>query len=323
MSSEATVPPSKPAAVLGLTLLVIGLTFALPFSLVPAGATNAVSKHMSAEVANVYACTAWAGWAHFIFAFWGQGGALIRLKDSLRAKRTITYVFMIVVSVAMLAGLRSYFGVAAFGAVVWVYFIDHFIKAEQTFEGSLDPREPSWRRWVRSYQILLSFGWLTAVLMNVASVNSYPWTLWVISLSLAAVVLVLGGWRRLSSGDSRGPLISLFFLAEALVWGTFSRYGGPMFLTGVYVFHIAAGSYVHYLGSYFFAGSRLAGARPAYGLVVLGVNAAILGLGYLTVQQPFMAWLKPVLGVEWFTLWVALHLVASDVFPAIKAWRMG
>jgi len=320
MATEAN--PARPAAVLGLTLLVIGLSFAFPFSLVPAGSVSAVSKHMSNEVANVYACTAWAGWAHFIFAFRGQGQALLRNRDALRAKRIATYGLSIAAALAVLLALRAYFGVAAFGALVWVYFIDHFIKAEQAFEGSLNLREPSLRRWIRSYQILLSFGWLTAVLMNVASVNSYPWTLWVISLSLAAVILVLGGWKRLSSGDARGPLISLFFIAEALVWGTFSRYGGPMFLTGVYIFHIAAGSYVHYLGSYFFAGSRTAPGKPSFTPGVLGVNVAILGLGYWVSNSTTLWWMTPLMGVEWFTLWVALHLVSSDVFPAIKAWRL-
>lgn len=274
---------------------------------------------MSAEVANVYAITAWAGWAHFVFAFRGQGAALLRLTDPERVRRLALYAAAVVLAIALLVPLRLSLGAGVFGAMVWIYFIDHFIKAERTFSGTLNPKESWIRRWLSSYQGLISFTWLTIVLMNVFRVNAYPWTVWVISLGLAAVVLGLGGWQSLSSGAARGPLLALFFIGEALVWGAFSRYGGAMFLTGVYVFHIAAGSFLHYFGSYFFAGTK-AGPSDKRSLsiwvVLVNLTVILLGLGATTFD--FLKWLNPVFGIEWFTLWVALHLVSSDLFPAIK-----
>lgn len=67
--SGASQSPAKPAAVLGLTLLLIGLAFALPLRLIPEGEFQMMSGNLSPEVLNVYALTAWMGWAHY-----GSGG---------------------------------------------------------------------------------------------------------------------------------------------------------------------------------------------------------------------------------------------------------
>jgi hypothetical protein len=133
---------------------------------------------------------------------------------------------------------------------------------------------------------------------------------------------VFGGWKKLTTGDVRGPLLSLFFVGEALVWGAFYQYSGPKFMTGVYVFHIAAGSYFHYLGSYFVAISRKK-TKDVFltPLAIIVLNLAIIGLGYIAAHQASLKWLSPILGIEWFTLWVAVHLVSSDLFPVIKNWK--
>ncbi len=315
--AETTQSPSQPAVVLGLTFLLIGLTFALPFQLVP----EAHSGEFSPEVANVYACVAWAGWAHFLFAFRGQGSALARIRDGHRNGRLLAYGACLLLTISVLVGLQWVSGVAAFGAVVWVYFIDHFIKAEQSFEGKRGSPASTLVRWLSSYQPLLTFGWLSVVLMNVGDINSSSWALWGTSLALGAVVLVFGGWKSLATGNVRNPLLSLFFVAEAMVWGTYSRYAGPQFLTGVYVFHIAAGSYFHYLGSYFFARSRSKDGLLTP-LAILAVNLVIVACGYAVAHQSSLRWLTPVLGIQWFTLWVAVHLVASDLFPVVRGWRL-
>lgn len=316
MADSAAQSPAQPAVVLGLTFLLIGITFALPFELVP----PSQSGDYSPEVANVYACVAWAGWAHFLFAFRGQRGALAKVQNGYRNGRLIAYVACLILAISALVGIRWLSGVALFGAVVWVYFIDHFIKAEQSFEGK-GSSASTIVRWLSSYQPLLTFGWLSVVLMDVGHINSAPWLLWGISVAIGAVVLIFGGWKSLSTGDVRNPLLSLFFVAEALVWGTYSRYGGPQFLTGVYVFHIAAGSYFHYLGSYFFAKSK--SRDPMLNpLAILGVNLGVIGVGYLASHQPALQWLTPILGIQWFTLWVAVHLVISDVFPYLRTWRL-
>ncbi len=313
---------AQPAVVLGLTFLLIGLTFALPFGLVPQSEIEATSEFFSPEIANVYACVAWAGWAHFLFAFRGQGKALVAVTDNTRAAKIAAYISSVAVAVLILVGLRWAMGASLFGAIVWLYFIDHFLKAEQTFEGKRVSASLL-TRWMESYQILLTFGWLSAVLLNVGHVSGQPWLLWTTSLLLGAMVLVFGGWRKLTEGDSRGPLLSLFFVAEALVWGAFSRHSSQMFLTGVYVIHIAAGSYFHYLGAYFFANAKAKLKEIAVmPLFVLLINFTIIGLGYFVAHQDSLGWLSPIVGIQWFTLWVAVHLVSSDVFPLIRSRKL-
>jgi hypothetical protein len=318
MAEVASRAPSQPAAVLGLTFLVIGLTFALPYKLVPTEQVEEASKFWASEVANVYACAAWAGWAHFIFAFRGQAGALARIKDGFSPARFLAYACCVLFSIVILYLLRSAMGVALFGAIVWVYFIDHFIKAERSFEG-----QSTAMRWLNSYQTLIAFSWLSVILLDIANVGDHRWVIWTVSLMLALVMLVCGGWNKLANGDERGPLLSLFFIAEALVWGTFGQFGGPNFLAGVYVFHIAAGSYFHYFGSYFFANAKSQGKdRYVSAIVVVSVNVAVVGLGFAVVRIEGLSWLVPLLGIQWFTLWVGLHLVVSDLFLVIKAWRL-
>jgi hypothetical protein len=322
MSEKATTSPAQPAVVLGLTFLLIGLTFALPFQLVPVTEPSVMSGPVAPEATNVYAVVAWAGWAHFLFAFRGQGNALAKVHDAFRNGRLVAYIATLSSTILVLLGCRAVMGVPVFGALVWVYFIDHFMKAERVFEGKTGPI-PILARWLTSYQPLLTFGWLSIVLMNVGDINSNSWALWTVSSFLGAVVLVFGGFQRMMEGDSRGPLLSLFFVGEALVWGAVSRSGGQVFLTGVYVFHIAAGSYVHYLGSYFVANAKSkARDKLVTPVATLAVNLAIIVIGILVAQKPSLAWLNPILGVQWFTLWVGVHLVMSDLFPAIKTWRM-
>lgn len=308
--------------VLGLTFLLVGLTFAFPFRLVPGSEVSVLSGRLSPEVANVYACVAWAGWAHFLYAFRGQGGALLHARDEFRGGRLHGSAAVLVIVIAVLLAVRSGLGVTLFGAVVWIYFIDHFLKAEQLFDGRGSPSRRAWFRWLGSAQALLSFTWLSIVLLDLGRVNSHPWLLWSVSVGLGAAVLAFGGWRALLAGDVRGPLLALFFVAEALVWGTFSRYGGPVFLTGVYVFHIAAGSYFHYLGSYFVGHGRSDGRdRLLQPIAIVAINVAVIAVGCGVAYLEPLRWFRPLLGIEWFTLWVAVHLVASDLFPAVKRWR--
>lgn len=164
---------------------------------------------------------------------------------------------------------------------------------------------------------MIAFTWLSIVLLDIGDVTSLPWLLWSVSIVLAVIFLFTSGFRDLGLGSPRNPLLALFFLAEALVWGTFSRYGGSMFNTGVYIFHIAAGSHFHYLGCYYVGQSRSKDwLLSATG--VLLVNLIVIGLGVATAYLDGLSWLRPVLGVEWFTLWVGVHLVASDIFPYVK-----
>ncbi len=309
---------------LGLTFVIVGLTFALPIRLIPMNDANLWSGRLSPEVANVYACVAWAGWAHFLYAFRGQSRALTRARKEMGTRKVLAFGASLALSLLLLLGLRSAIGPAIFGAVVWVYFIDHFLKAELAFEGKYPAESSLWTRWIGSYQPVLAFSWLSIVLLNIGQVDGQPWVLLGVSLILTAGVLTFGGWKNLASGDLRGPLLALFFIGEGLVWGTFSRYGGPVFLAGVYVFHIAAGSYFHYLGSYFMANGR-GGSHDVslHPFTILAVNLAVIGAGIAVAHLPGLGFLGPILGVQWFTLWVGLHLVASDLFPVIRRARSG
>lgn len=317
MASTREAQPSQPALVLGLTLLLVAASFALSFQLVPHSQIRILSDLWPAEVGNVYALAAWTGWAHFIFAYRGQGTAILRAKDKNQAIRAMILLGAILLLVPALVLVRSFAGLAIFSGLVWIYFLDHFLKAEQTFEG-----QPVKHRWLNSSHLLLSFAWLSIVLLEFGRVSAYPWSLWVISLMLSLLILATGGWSKLSGGDSRSTLLSLFFIAEALVWGTIGSYSESAFLSGVYVFHIAAGSYFHYLGSYFFALSRSARSKWL-GQVgwILAINGLVIFLGYLSANVVSLAWILPVLGIQWFTLWVALHLITSDLFPFIKNLR--
>ncbi|MBS1707207.1 MAG: hypothetical protein JSS65_00640 [Armatimonadetes bacterium] len=315
--------PARPAAVLGLTFLLVGLTFGFPFLLLPVAQLTRLSPDYSPQVGNIFACVAWAGWAHFVYAFRGQGQALRRIRDGLTAKRAWTFAVALATVVAVLFALRLWLGIGLFSGLVWVYFIDHFIKAEVTFAVPPVPKRTHWEKWRTSYQPILTFGWLSVVLLNVGGVDSYPWVLWTVSLALAVIVLLLGGMRKLMDGNDRMPLLSLFFVAEAMVWGTVSQAGGPTFLAGVYVFHVAAGSYYHYLGGYFFGASLAQGKDKWLSAgTVVAVNIAVATLGYAVATVDGLAWARPILGVEWFTVWVAVHLAASDLFPAVKSWRV-
>ncbi|HAY14064.1 MAG TPA: hypothetical protein DCY02_06270 [Armatimonadetes bacterium] len=311
-------PASNVKLLLGLSALLVALSFALPLYLIPSN----VLPHLSNEARNVYACTAWAGWAHFVFAYVGQMRGFAARRDSKTTLRAGLFALAILVALLVLVMLRSWMGVGIFGAVVWIYFIDHFLKAEQFFKHGMVPQESTWSRWVRSYQPILSFGWLSIVLLNMGGIASYRWIVWGVSFLMALLFLATGGWQDLRDRDQRGTFVSLFFVAEAAVWGTLIGFASSEFLSGVYIFHIAFGSFYHYLGSYFAAAER---RKPGdfwhTPLSIVLVNFAIGALGFFVAFRMMPPWLTPVLGVEWFTLWVGLHLVASDVFPMIKRMK--
>ena len=132
------------------------------------------------------------------------------------------------------------------------------------------------------------------------------------SVLLAVVLLVAGDWRLLAEGQVRLPVLTYFLLGESLVWTAYGKYMSPPFRVGIYVFHIAGASFFHYLSSYFYARGRGWLTRP---VTVVGVNITFLCAGYAVAHVGTLGWASIWLAPEWFTLWVALHLVASDLFP--------
>jgi hypothetical protein len=172
-----------------------------------------------------------------------------------------------------------------------------------------------------SAQPVVAFAWLSLVLFDVGHIQQHRWALFTGCLLLGGLMLAAGGWKRLAQGEQKLPAVALFFLGESLVWGTYGPYMTPAFRVGVYVFHVAGASFFHYLGSYFFGWER---TRDRWLRVVpiLAVNLGIICLGWAVAAGWPAPWistvLTPVLGVGWFTLWVALHLAASDLLPVWK-----
>ena len=309
MSNAAPdVPSSHPYLAMGLTFLLLGIGFANPFMLVQEFPRGMWEGQISRETLNLYALTAFLGWAHFFYAWQGQWRGTNRLPIGRRTGYWLTVALLL----AVLVAVRGLVGVAIFSLVTWVYNIAHFIKAETFFSAGV--RHGTARSRASFYAPAIAFAWFTLVLFQ-AGPLSHAGLVFVGSLALAAVSLLTGDWRALSAGDVRLPLLTLFLLGETLVWSAYSPYMTPAFRVGVYVLHIAAASFFHYLGSYFFAqrGQQTAPiVRPVW---IVAVNVFFLVLGCAVARSGALWPLRYVLGPEWFTLWVALHLAASDLLP--------
>jgi hypothetical protein len=215
----------------------------------------------------------------------------------------------VLVVFGVLLSLRFWLGVAAFSLLAWVYNIAHFVKAEVFFAGAR-------KTTAAYYSPVAAFAWFTLCLF---APGPFKNLLFVFSgtVLLAVIILLTGGWRLLASGDVRLPLLTLFLLGETFVWSSYGPFMSQAFRVGLYIFHIAAAGFYHYLTAYFFAESanhsrQDAVLRPA---AILAINAAIIIAGCAVAWFPALHLLRPVFGVESFTLWVALHLGASDLQP--------
>jgi hypothetical protein len=301
-STEKTAVSSRPYLALGLTFLLLGLGYSNPWPLVTRSPAGMWDGHLSFEVLNLYALVAFLGWAHFFYAWQGQWKATGRLTR----ERRILYWGLVLIALALLVCVRNWLGLAIFSLLVWVYNIAHFVKAEIFFAGA---KERS-----NFYSPVIAFAWFTLVLFRVG-IMALPWVAIGGSVLLAVTLLLAGDWRVLAEGEVRLPVLTFFLLGESLVWTAYGRYMSPEFRVGIYVFHIAGASFFHYLSSYFYANGRSRLTQPA---VIVGINAAFLGTGYGVAHSKALGWASIWLGPEWFTLWVALHLVSSDLMPY---WR--
>ena len=294
-----TTASSRPYLALGLTFLLLGVGYSNPWPLVARSPAGMWDGHISFEVLNLYALVAFLGWAHFFYAWQGQWKATGKLT---RERRAVYWGFVLV-ALVLLACVRSWLGLAIFSLLAWVYNIAHFVKAEIFFAGA---KERS-----NFYSPVIAFAWFTLVLFRVGVVM-LPSVAIGGSLLLAVVLLLTGDWRVLAEGQVRLPVLTLFLLGESLVWTAYGRYMSPEFRVGIYVFHIAGASFFHYLSSYFYASGRSRLMQP---VAIIGINAAFLCAGYAVAHIRVLGWASVWLGPEWFTLWVALHLVGSDLLP--------
>jgi len=291
---------SRPWLTLALTFALLGIGFANPFQLVTHFPKGIWEGSISWEILNLYALTTFGGLAHFTYAWQGQWLGTQRLPTF---SRTLYWLSVFALLAALLL-LRSLLGVGVFSLSVWIYNIAHFIRAETYFAGSRSQRQASWFP-------VIAFTWFTLTLFQVGPLAN-RFLVFSVSLLLIALSLSYGGWRSLTNGTSQMPLLTFFLLGETLVWSGYSPYMTPAFRVGIYVLHIAAASFFHYLSSYFFTPQNRTFVRPG---AIIAINLSIIAIGILADRFPPLHVLLYLFGVEWFTLWVALHLAASDLLP--------
>jgi hypothetical protein len=302
--------PGAPA--LALTFLFAGAGYACPFLLFPQN--HPLNGPTSPEVLNLYFLVAWMGLAHFIFAYSGQTKTLLRSKINLPGK----FVIGLILGGGLLILLRQWIGLQIFSLLVWIYFIPHFVKAELHFSRTFEPRKAD--GWVLYWFPTLGFAFFSFSVFAPAAWTQNSWLLIGSALACVAAGLAGGVHRQLRQPAlATYALLAFFFIGEGLVWGTYSKYMSPQFRQGVYIFHIAVASFYHYFRSYAFAIKKITPATLLnYWLKIIAINLAVILSGWLVLQhenwQPFQF----VFGIQYFTFWVGLHLLSSDIFSAVK-----
>ncbi|MDE3106197.1 MAG: hypothetical protein KGK08_13590 [Acidobacteriota bacterium] len=225
------------------------------------------------------------------------------------SKSRLLYFVAILTLLGLLVTTRAWLGAAIFSLLTWTYNIAHFVKAEVYFTGAKQTSRAY-------YSPVLAFAWFTLCLFPVGILHSQT-IVFAITLALAALVLRFGSWRLLAAGDVKLPILTLFLIGETLVWTGYGPYMSDSFRVGVYILHIGAASFYHYLSSYFFAESNP--NRPRIWSLsttsILLINTAVISAGIACAWLPALRSLAPILGVSSFTVWVALHLAASDLLP--------
>jgi hypothetical protein len=301
-----------------MTFLLVGTAYALPFWLFPR--LHPMNGTTSPEVLNLYCLVAWMGVTHFIYAYKGQ------LKASRRSGFAIFKFWGgLFISLVLLWGFRSWVSPFYFSFLAWIYFIPHFIKAELLFNGltqTASNQIPKILYWFPT----VGFAFFTVALFasNFISSNSG------IFLVLALIILFLIQRTEIPHllKDKRYSLyilLGFFFIAEGLVWARYHQYMVPQFEMGLYTFHIAVASIFHYLRAYQFSQASSSQTRPLLGLKTsyiiwsnLGIVVFCAGILHLESIQPIFKGLGYLIDPQFFTVWVALHLVASDWFSLLK-----
>jgi hypothetical protein len=303
--------PGAPA--LAWTFVFVGVGYAFPILLFPE--EYPLNGPVSSEILNLNFLVAWMGLAHFIFAYAGQAKSLRRATS----RASAWYCASLVVAGLGLAILRGQVISRIFDSIIWVYFIPHFIKAELHFiRNTQQNLVPSAKAlyWFPA----LGFGYLTFALFGPLTLSFHTAALIGVALLCVAAGLAGGILQQLYQPDyAPFALLGFFFLGEGLVWGTYLKYMTPQFRQGVYVFHIAVASFYHYFQSYAFAWRKLPadGALLNKQIVVLA-NLLLVGLGVAVVFHPQARAAQWVFGLPFFTFWVGLHLLSSDIFGALR-----
>jgi hypothetical protein len=304
--------PGAPS--LALTFVFAGVGYALPFLLF--SQDYPLNGPVSSEILNLNFLVAWMGLAHFVFAYTGQAKSLRRQSANAR--------FLFAISLLLGAGalvlFRSWAGLRIFDSLIWIYFIPHFIKAELHFIKRCQPELcPS--ALVLYWFPAVGFAFFTYALFAPLAI-SFNTGFLIAGAGLCIVAALAGGVLRQLSEPAYAPfaLLGFFFIGEGLVWGTYSKYMTPQFRQGLYVFHIAVASFYHYCRSYGFALRNVRSEKNGgYLLMVSAVNLVLIGLGTWVAWHPAWRYAHYVFGLPYFTFWVGLHLISSDVFSGLRA----
>lgn len=204
--------------------------------------------------------------------------------------------------------------------MVWVYFIPHFVKAELHFIRNFQPELGS-SAWVLYWFPAVGFAFFTVAIYGPISL-SFNTGILIAAAGLCIVAALAGNILQQLSEPAFAPyaLLGFFFIGEALVWGTYSKFMTPQFRQGLYVFHIAVASFYHYFRSYGFALRKM---RPEnfgrYLLLVAAVNFTLILAGSWVAWHPQWKAAQFLFGLPYFTFWVGLHLISSDIFSAMRA----
>lgn len=261
------------------------------------------------EIFNVYVGTAFLGLSHFIFAYEGQFKAL---ANRATWNTRLVFISLLLLAALALALTRNYLGIRYFSLLAWIYFIPHFLKAETFFEKNEKTDKAQDRKAIIFATFCFAF-LTTSLYLPVESATS-------LVHFIIGVVLGLNGFIELRRSKSTPRptlyLVGFFILAEALLWSRYRLYMSEIFREGVYVLHIAIASFYHYLRAYEFAATRVEN-RKRFWVKVLTVNSVVITLGILSLLEFTPAAVQPLFHPIYFTFWVALHLIASDIFQRV------
>ena len=271
---------------------------------------------VSPEILNLNFLVVWMGLAHFVFAYSGQVKTLRRSGGS----ASLLFGASLLIGGIILTVLRSRSGLRIFDSIIWVYFIPHFIKAELHFIKNCQP-EIRPNAWVLYWFPALGFAFFTFALFGPLSISFHTRILIMVAC-LCILAALIGHVLQQLSEPVYAPfaLLGFFFIGEGLVWGTYSKFMTPQFRQGLYVFHIAMASFYHYFRSYGFA---LRNMKPngitGYLLKMVAINLVLIALGVWVAWHPAWRYAHYLFGLPYFTFWVGLHLISSDIFSGLRA----
>lgn len=253
--------------------------------------------------------------SHFVYSYWGQFKGF--QKPGIAPTRAWLFGAALLASGAALMGVNNLVGSKPFAALTWIYFIPHFIRAERLFSSAEEGGKAPSRRFVFVFPTL-AFTYFTFVLFCPIALIEPRWKLIGMALAIVALAWKFGIVEQLKDKEcSQYALLACFLMAEGLTWGTYRQYMHPYFQVGIYVFHIAMASFYHYLRAYQFALHKGNAKVPLSISAILATNLALAIIAWGSLNySPLPIW---PLDVSTFTVWVALHLVASDIYKRFLA----